>query len=80
MKNQNLLNSIYYKFLAKKFFLVYKNSHGKVKTYEISTPKLDESFGNNSEHRNNAGFRAFCFGRKEYRSFRHDRIISLTKA
>tara|TARA_A200000159_G_C7150273_1_gene266893 strand:+ start:348 stop:590 length:243 start_codon:yes stop_codon:yes gene_type:complete len=63
-----------------KYFIVYKNADNAVKTYEIGRPKLTESFGNKSEERNNIGFRAFCFARNEYRSFRHDRIISLTRA
>ena len=63
-----------------KYFIVYKNADNAVKTYEIGRPKLTESFGNKSEERNNIGFRAFCFARNEYRSFRHDRIVSLTRA
>jgi len=63
-----------------KYFLVYKNADNAVKTYEIGRPDLSESFGNKGEERGNIGFRAFCFGREEIRSFRHDRIISLTRA
>jgi hypothetical protein len=63
-----------------KYFIVYKNADNAVKTYEIGRPNLTESFGNKDEERNNIGFRAFCFARNEYRSFRHDRIISLTRA
>ena len=63
-----------------KYFIVYKNADNAVKTYEIGRPELSESFGNKDEERNNIGFKAFCFARNEYRSFRHDRIISLTRA
>jgi len=82
MKNnkENIFKNLYHTLFAKRFLLVYKNNTGKVKTYEISKPELNDSFGNKNERRNNAGFRAFCFGRKEFRSFRHDRIISLTKS
>jgi hypothetical protein len=63
-----------------KYFIVYKNADNAVKTYEIGRPDLTESFGNKNEERNNIGFKAFCFARNEIRSFRHDRIISLTRA
>lgn len=63
-----------------KYFIVYKNADNAVKTYEIGRPELTESFGNKNEDRKNIGFKAFCFARNEVRSFRHDRIISLTRA
>jgi hypothetical protein len=63
-----------------KYFIVYKNADNAVKTYEIGRPELTESFGNKNEERNNIGFKAFCFARNEIRSFRHDRIVSLTRA
>ena len=63
-----------------KYFIVYKNADNAVKTYEIGRPDLTESFGNKNEERNNIGFKAFCFARNEIRSFRHDRIVSLTRA
>jgi hypothetical protein len=63
-----------------KYFIVYKNADNAVKTYEIGRPELTESFGNKNEERNNIGFKAFCFARNEIRSFRPDRIISLTRA
>lgn len=40
---------------------------------------LYKSFGNKNESRDNAGFKAYCFARKQMRSFRHDRIVSITK-
>ena len=63
-----------------RYFLVYKNQEDEVKTYEIGRPDLSESFGNKGEERNKIGFKAYCFGRQEVRSFRHDRIVSLTRA
>jgi hypothetical protein len=64
---------------SKRYYLVYKNQHGKIKTYQIGNIDLYNSFGNKSNHRDNVGFRAFCYGRNQVRSFRHDRIISITK-
>jgi hypothetical protein len=62
------------------YFLVYKNEDNQIKTYEISKPDLKASFGNTKENRRNIGFKAYCLGREEVRSFRHDRIVSLAKA
>jgi len=64
---------------SKKYLLVYKKQDEKIKTYEIGKPSLSSSFSNKGERRNNVGFRAYCFGRKSIRSFRHDGIISITK-
>jgi hypothetical protein len=66
-------------FLCKRYYIVYKNNQGEVKTYEIGNINLSNSFGNNNFERKNMGFKAFCFGRKQVRSFRHDRILSITK-
>ena len=63
-----------------RYFLVYQNQENEVKTYEIGRPDLSESFGNKGEERNNIGFKSYCFGGQEVRSFRHDRIVSLTRA
>lgn len=68
---RNLVNSRYY--------IVYKCSDGKTKTYMVGDIDLYKSFGNKDESRDNAGFRAYCFARKQMRSFRHDRIVSITK-
>jgi len=62
------------------YFLVYRNKGNQIKTYEISKPDLTSSFGNRKENRGNIGFKAYCFGREEVRSFRHDRIVSLARA
>ena len=62
-----------------KYYIVYRNKDNQVKTYLISSINLYNSFGNKNENRDNAGFKAYCFARKSVRSFRHDRIISITK-
>ena len=63
-----------------RFLIVYRNKNNVVKTYEIGRPDLNESFGNRAQNRGNTGFRAYCFGRKAFRSFRHEGIVALTKA
>lgn len=75
----NMFKNLKNKIFTNKYYLVYKNSDNKIKTYLIGNIDLYKSFGNKKEHRDNAGFRAYCFARKQARSFRHDRIISLTK-
>ena len=67
------------KIFQSKYLIVYRKQDGEVKTYEISRPKLKDSIGNKQEGRNNVGFKAYCFGRKQVRSFRHDRLLSITK-
>jgi predicted DNA-binding transcriptional regulator YafY len=62
-----------------RYYVVYKTRSGKIKTYQIGKINLFDSFGNKDDERDNVGFKASCFGRKQVRSFRHDRIISLTK-
>lgn len=74
-----MIKNIINKIISPRFLIVYKNQNNRVKTYEISKPVLSNSFSNKGEQKGNAGFRAYCFGRKQYRSFRHDRIISITK-
>jgi len=77
-----MIKKIYKKFkskLSSKYYIVYKNSDNKTKTYLIGDINLYKSFGNKDENRDNAGFRAYCFARNSVRSFRHDRIMSLTK-
>jgi len=77
-----MIKKIYKKIVSKlssKYYIVYRNSDNKIKTYLIGDIDLYKSFGNKDENRDNAGFRAYCFARKSVRSFRHDRIMSLTK-
>ncbi len=62
-----------------KYYIVYKCQDGKTKTYMVGDINLYNSFSNKNEKRDNAGFRAYCFARKQIRSFRHDRIVSITK-
>ncbi len=64
---------------GQRYYLIYRCADGKTKTYLIGDIDLYKSFGNKNESRDNAGFRAYCFARKQIRSFRHDRIVSLTK-
>ena len=59
--------------------MVYKTNEGKIKSYIINKPDLYDSFGNKLELRDNVGFRAYCYGRNAIRSFRHDRIVSITR-
>jgi predicted DNA-binding transcriptional regulator YafY len=61
------------------YLMVYKTEEDKIKSYIISKPDLFDSFGNKHEERDNVGFRAYCYGRDSVRSFRHDRIVSITK-
>ena len=63
----------------RKYLVVYRKRDGEVKSYEITRPRLSDSIANKEEGRNNVGFRAYCFARKEVRAFRHDRVISITK-
>ena len=75
----NIFKKIKINFFSKKYYIVYKNSANKVKTYLIGDINLFNSFSNKDEKRFNAGFKAYCYGRKQVRSFRHDRILSITK-
>ena len=61
------------------YYVVYKTDEGKTKTYLIGEIDLYKSFKNKEENRDNAGFKAYCFARDQVRSFRHDRIVSITK-
>ena len=70
---------VFNKLKSSQYYVVYKNKDNKVKTYLIGDIDLYKSFSNKSQDRDNAGFKAYCFARKQVRSFRHDRIISLTK-
>jgi len=61
------------------YLIIYRTEEEKTKSYIISKPDLYESFGNKKERRDNVGFKAYCYGRDSVRSFRHDRIVSITK-
>jgi len=76
---KKFINKLYNKVNKKQYFVVYKNEEGKTKTYLIGEIDLYNSFRNKDENRDNAGFKAYCFARDEVRSFRHDRIVSITK-
>lgn len=62
-----------------RFLIIYEKENGDVKTYEVSQLDLANSFGNQLEGRDNVGFRAYCHAREEFRSFRHDRIRTITR-
>jgi len=64
---------------SNQYLMIYKTEENKTKSYIISKPDLYDSFGNKGEDRDNVGFRAYCYGRDSVRSFRHDRIVSITK-
>ena len=73
-----IINS-FRKLRENRYYVVYKNKDNKIKTYLIGNINLYNSFSNKEQNRDNIGFKAYCFARKQVRSFRHDRIISLTK-
>ncbi len=61
------------------YLVIYRTEEEKTKSYIIQKPDLYDSFGNKGEERDNVGFKAYCYGRDSVRSFRHDRIVSITK-
>jgi len=61
------------------YSLVYTDAKGKTQMYTISKPQHYNEFGNQKEGLSVAGFRCFCYNREGIRSFRYDRIISLTR-
>jgi len=74
-----MIKKIIKNLFGSRYYVVYRTRSGKIKTYQIGNINLFDSFGNKDDERDNVGFRAYCFGRGQVRSFRHDRIISLTK-
>lgn len=64
---------------CRRYYIVYRDEKNKIKIYQIGKIDLYNSFGNKKDQRSNVGFRAFCFARGQMRSFRHDRIISITR-
>jgi len=82
LKMNKLINKIKSKLnclFCKRYYIVYRDEKDKVKTYQIGNINLYNSFGNKRDKRYNVGFKAYCFARKQMRSFRHDRIICITK-
>lgn len=59
--------------------VVYTTKDGRTAMYTISKPSHSNEFGNVTESLRTAGFRAYCYNRNAIRSFRYDRITSLTK-
>jgi hypothetical protein len=47
--------------------------------YTIEKPQHKNEFGNVAQAIKVAGFRSFCHNKGGVRSFRYDRIVSLTK-
>ena len=62
-----------------RFTLVYRKRDGASGIYEISRPRTDNTFGNIGEGEEEVGFRAYCYNRENWRSFRHDGVISMVK-
>jgi len=73
------LKRLYKNIFGNQYYIVYRGNHSKIKTYLVGDINLYKSFSNKNEHRDNVGFKAYCFARKSVRSFRHDRIISIAK-
>jgi hypothetical protein len=61
------------------YSLVYTDAQGKTQMYTIAKPKHVNEFGNKKEGLDIAGFKSFCHNRDGVRSFRYDRIVSLTR-
>jgi hypothetical protein len=59
--------------------VLYKTADGRVELYTISAPQHRNEFGNQKEGKSVVGFRSYCFNRKNFRSFRYDRIININK-
>lgn len=78
-KIYNFSREIKSRLVNEKYYIVYRCNDDKIKTYMVGNIDLYKSFGNKNESRDNAGFKAYCFARKQVRSFRHDRIVSITK-
>ena len=51
-----------------KYYVVYKNHDDKIKTYLIGNINLYNSFGNKTEDRDNAGFKAYNIDNKKRNS------------
>jgi len=81
----NLFKNLFYKLailFEARYNLIYKNAEGRVKCYQILAPRRENEFGNKAEGLKRVGFKTTCFKRgkaNKVRSFRYDRVISLTK-
>ena len=73
------IKSNIFNLFCRRYYIVYRDEKNKIKIYQIGNIDLYNSFGNKRDRRSNVGFKAFCFARGQIRSFRHDRIISITK-
>ncbi len=62
-----------------RFTLVYKKLNGSHGIYEISKPRTDYTFANQSRGEDEAGFTSWCYNRQEWRSFRHDGVVSMVR-
>jgi hypothetical protein len=67
------------KFFSPVYQVVYKTLDGRVEMYTINKPRHCHEFGNVIEGLRTAGFRSYCHNRGGVRSFRYDRVVSLTK-
>lgn len=63
----------------KQYNLLYRNAKGKTRLFLIGDPLKKTTFGNGGEDDSNVGFRARVGNRDgAIRSFRYDRIVSLS--
>ena len=63
----------------KQYNLIYCNEKGQTRLFVVGDTIDKNTFGNEAEKNPNAGFRARVLNRNnEIRSFRYDRIVSLT--
>lgn len=61
------------------YSVVYTTADGRTEMYTIEKPQHKNEFGNVAQSIKVAGFRSFCHNKEGVRSFRYDRIVSLTK-
>ena len=78
MKTKKLLKRIK-QFLKPMYSLVYRTGDGRTAMYTIDSPRHVNEFGNVTQGLRTAGFRSYCYNRKGIRSFRYDRIVSMTR-
>jgi len=61
------------------YSVVYTTADGRTEMYTIEKPQHKNEFGNVAQAIKVAGFKSFCHNKGGVRSFRYDRIVSLTK-